>query len=142
MASSEFRPLDEKSLVEYIRATPSLLSLLDGRVDDLTIKEVGDGNLNLVFIVVSRHGGSVVIKQVNQSMPSPGSALGFVSLFSQLLFPSWLDSALGKEREFVANPRSWVQVAEPEIELQSRCEATESETIHHLAASSKLDLGV
>ncbi|KAL6010238.1 hypothetical protein ACLOJK_000669 [Asimina triloba] len=63
MASSEFRPLDEKSLVEYIRATPSLLSLLDGRVDDLTIKEVGDGNLNLVFIVVSRHGGSVVIKQ-------------------------------------------------------------------------------
>ncbi|KMT01120.1 hypothetical protein BVRB_9g223720 [Beta vulgaris subsp. vulgaris] len=57
----EFRPLDEKSLVEYIKATPSLSSLL-GVSDDLQIKEVGDGNLNFVYIIVSPYT-SVVIKQ-------------------------------------------------------------------------------
>ncbi|RWR95114.1 methylthioribose kinase [Cinnamomum micranthum f. kanehirae] len=62
MASSEFRPLDEKSLVEYIKATPRLLDLLGEKLEALTIKEVGDGNLNFVYIVVSA-SGSVVIKQ-------------------------------------------------------------------------------
>ncbi|GAB4852867.1 hypothetical protein Ancab_017064 [Ancistrocladus abbreviatus] len=62
MSSDGFRPLDEKSLVEYIRATPSLVSKLDGQLDDLQIKEVGDGNLNFVFIVVGS-AGSFVIKQ-------------------------------------------------------------------------------
>lgn len=57
----EFRPLDEKSLVEYIKATPSLSSLL-GVSDNLQIKEVGDGNLNFVYIIVSPYT-SVVIKQ-------------------------------------------------------------------------------
>ena len=58
-----FRPLDEKSLLEYIKATPSLSSILGNQSDDLQIKEVGDGNLNFVYIVVGR-SGSFVIKQV------------------------------------------------------------------------------
>ncbi|KAM1538359.1 hypothetical protein PS2_003236 [Malus domestica] len=62
MAFSEFRPLDEKVLIEYIRATPSLASKLGNKFDNLTIKEVGDGNLNFVFIVVGS-SGSFVIKQ-------------------------------------------------------------------------------
>jgi 5-methylthioribose kinase len=62
MSSHEFRPLDEKSLVEYIKATPSLSSKLANQFEDLQIKEVGDGNLNFVFIVVSS-SGSFVIKQ-------------------------------------------------------------------------------
>ncbi|KAL2939184.1 Methylthioribose kinase [Bienertia sinuspersici] len=45
----ELRPLDEKLLIEYIKFTPCLSSLL-GDIDNLQIKEVGDGNLNLVFI--------------------------------------------------------------------------------------------
>ncbi|XP_021720344.1 methylthioribose kinase-like [Chenopodium quinoa] len=56
-----FRPLNETSLVEYIKATPSLSSIL-GDSDNFQIKEVGDGNLNFVYIVVSP-SGSVVIKQ-------------------------------------------------------------------------------
>lgn len=63
MAFSEFRPLDEKVLIEYIKATPSLSSKLKNNFDNLTIKEVGDGNLNFVFIVVGSTG-SFVIKQV------------------------------------------------------------------------------
>ena len=63
MASDGFRPLDDKSLVEYIKATPSLSSKLGNPLDDLQIKEVGDGNLNFVYIVIGR-SGSLVIKQV------------------------------------------------------------------------------
>ncbi|KAL2939176.1 Methylthioribose kinase [Bienertia sinuspersici] len=59
--STEFRPLDEKSLVEYIKSTPSLSSLL-GDTDNLQIKEVGDGNLNFVYIIISS-SASLVIKQ-------------------------------------------------------------------------------
>jgi len=68
MGSKEFRPLDEKSLVEYIKATPSLSSILGNgfQFQDLQIKEVGDGNLNFVFIIVGP-SGSFVIKQVKRN---------------------------------------------------------------------------
>ncbi|XP_010556001.1 PREDICTED: methylthioribose kinase [Tarenaya hassleriana] len=62
MAFTEFRPLNEKSLIEYIKATPSLSSTIGDKYEDLVIKEVGDGNLNFVFIVVGT-SGSVVVKQ-------------------------------------------------------------------------------
>jgi hypothetical protein len=63
MAFSEYRPLDEKSLIEYIKAVPALSSKLGNNLDDIKIKEVGDGNLNFVYIVVGP-AGSFVIKQV------------------------------------------------------------------------------
>ncbi|OVA02046.1 Aminoglycoside phosphotransferase [Macleaya cordata] len=66
MATEGFRALDEKSLVEYIKATPSLCSKLGNQLDDLQIKEVGDGNLNFVYIVIGS-AGSFVIKQ--QALP-------------------------------------------------------------------------
>ncbi|XP_077211595.1 methylthioribose kinase-like [Tasmannia lanceolata] len=62
MEPGEFRPLDEKSLIEYIKANPHLSSLLGNQLEELTIKEVGDGNLNFVYIV-SSPSGSFVIKQ-------------------------------------------------------------------------------
>ncbi|KAF8769397.1 hypothetical protein HU200_006593 [Digitaria exilis] len=53
-----FRPLDEASLVAYIKATPALASRLGGGgLDSLEINEVGDGNLNFVYIV-NRSGSS------------------------------------------------------------------------------------
>ncbi|KHG09735.1 Methylthioribose kinase -like protein [Gossypium arboreum] len=62
MSFSEFRPLDENSLIEYIKATPSLSSKIGHNYDGLKIKEVGDGNLNFVYIIVAP-SGSFVIKQ-------------------------------------------------------------------------------
>ncbi|KAJ4966301.1 hypothetical protein NE237_018150 [Protea cynaroides] len=62
MEADGFRTLDEKSLVEYIKATPALSSKLGNQLDGLQIKEVGDGNLNFVYIVVGSTG-SLVIKQ-------------------------------------------------------------------------------
>ncbi|KAK8917025.1 Methylthioribose kinase [Platanthera zijinensis] len=58
-----FRALDEKKLIDYIKATPAVSSCLGNDLEGLTIKEVGDGNLNFVYIVISSSGGSVVIKQ-------------------------------------------------------------------------------
>ncbi|CAA6673235.1 unnamed protein product [Spirodela intermedia] len=59
-----FRALNEASLVEYVRATPVIRELLGGgsEIGELSIMEVGDGNLNFVYIVVGPFG-SVVIKQ-------------------------------------------------------------------------------
>ncbi|XP_073022876.1 methylthioribose kinase 1-like [Primulina eburnea] len=62
MAFDGFRPLDEKILVEYLKATPSLAAKLGNQFDALEIKEVGDGNLNFVYIVITP-AGSLVIKQ-------------------------------------------------------------------------------
>ncbi|CAI9765591.1 unnamed protein product [Fraxinus pennsylvanica] len=62
MASDGFRPLDEKLLVEYVKATPVLADKLGNQFDKLEIEEVGDGNLNFVYIVISP-SGSCVIKQ-------------------------------------------------------------------------------
>ncbi|XP_010271300.1 PREDICTED: methylthioribose kinase [Nelumbo nucifera] len=62
MDANGFLPLDDKSLVEYIKRTPSLSLKLGNKIDDLQITEVGDGNLNFVYIVISS-AGSLVVKQ-------------------------------------------------------------------------------
>ncbi|MED6214723.1 hypothetical protein PIB30_106021, partial [Stylosanthes scabra] len=62
MAFSEFRPLDENSLIEYIKSVPALSSKIANDFDNLSVKEIGDGNLNFVFIVLNS-AGSFVIKQ-------------------------------------------------------------------------------
>ncbi|PPD90404.1 hypothetical protein GOBAR_DD12673 [Gossypium barbadense] len=50
---TQIGPISTKSLIEYIEKTPSLLSEIGNRHDDVTIKEAGDGNLNFVYIVVA-----------------------------------------------------------------------------------------
>ena len=68
-ADQGFHPLDEASLVAYIKATPALASRLGGgSLDSIEIKEVGDGNLNFVYIVQSE-AGAIVVKQVRPSPP-------------------------------------------------------------------------
>ncbi|CAL0332107.1 unnamed protein product [Lupinus luteus] len=62
----EFRPLDEGSVIEYIKGVPALSSKLGlgKNEEDITVKEVGDGNLNFVYIVSNNSVGySFVIKQ-------------------------------------------------------------------------------
>ncbi|MCX7706410.1 MAG: S-methyl-5-thioribose kinase [Anaerolineae bacterium] len=59
-----YRPLDETAIVDYIAHRPSLAGVFSD-FNHLAIREVGDGNLNLVFIVenTARPGESVVLKQ-------------------------------------------------------------------------------
>lgn len=72
--------------MEYIKATPALSDKIGNNFDDLKIKEVGDGNLNFVYIVVSP-AGSFVIKQVSE-----GNQLGFFYFMRKIfegLFCLW-----------------------------------------------------
>src|SRR5271157_4980557 len=48
-----YHALNEKTLVAYLLGRPAVAARFD-RGADLTVKEVGDGNLNLVFIVANR----------------------------------------------------------------------------------------
>ncbi|MEI7988035.1 MAG: S-methyl-5-thioribose kinase [Chloroflexota bacterium] len=60
---TEYRPLTEKTLIDYIKSRPAMAKNFPDP-SNLTIKEVGDGNLNLVFIVESPNKqNAVVIKQ-------------------------------------------------------------------------------
>ena len=54
--------LTADTIADYIAADPRLAAHVDaGAITE--VKEVGDGNLNLVFIVHDAHGGGLVLKQ-------------------------------------------------------------------------------
>jgi len=57
-----YRPLDESSLRPFLASLAPLSARLGGRQQDWKITEVGDGNLNLVFLVEGP-GGGVCVKQ-------------------------------------------------------------------------------
>ncbi len=74
---SGYRALGEDTLGAYLQAHPDLARRLGGRAEDWTVGEVGDGNLNLVFIV-DGPAGSLCVKQalpyvrlVGESWPLP-----------------------------------------------------------------------
>jgi 5-methylthioribose kinase len=59
-----YQALDIKSVVEYVKNCPALDKVLTD-LENLVAKEVGDGNLNLVFIIENKDdpGQAVVLKQ-------------------------------------------------------------------------------
>lgn len=59
-----YHPLDEKTVLDYVRHNNDLQQIIDAGAN-LTAEEVGDGNLNLVFIIksVDNLSQSVVVKQ-------------------------------------------------------------------------------
>ncbi|SJN21275.1 5-methylthioribose kinase [Microbacterium esteraromaticum] len=60
--SQEYEFLAEANIGEYITAHPELRQRIDG--DNLAqIREIGDGNLNLVFHVLDNNGRSLILKQ-------------------------------------------------------------------------------
>jgi 5-methylthioribose kinase len=82
---STYRILDPKSLVALVGSLKDVRALLGDRTEDWQIREVGDGNLNLVFIVEGPVG-SVCVKQ----------ALPYVRVAG----PSW---PMSPERAFFEN---------------------------------------
>jgi 5-methylthioribose kinase len=59
---SEYRPLDENSVVPFICQIESVREALGGSPQSWRARECGDGNLNLVFIITGVKG-AVVVKQ-------------------------------------------------------------------------------
>ena len=73
----QYRILHEAALREYLAGVPELTAALPGEPRSWGITEVGDGNLNLVFIVKSAQGGIAVkqalpyVRLVGESWPLP-----------------------------------------------------------------------
>ncbi|MBT8365814.1 MAG: S-methyl-5-thioribose kinase [Deltaproteobacteria bacterium] len=59
-----YHALNSKSVIDYLKGRPALEAVIPQR-DSLVAKEVGDGNLNLVFIIQSQDdpGRAAVLKQ-------------------------------------------------------------------------------
>ena len=72
-----YRPLDTDTLAPYLAEQPALGERLGGAPDDWRVDEVGDGNLNLVFLVRGPAGGLCVkqalpyVRLVGESWPLP-----------------------------------------------------------------------
>jgi 5-methylthioribose kinase len=73
----QYRILHEAALREYLAGLSGLTAALHGEPRSWTITEVGDGNLNLVFIVKGARGGVAVkqalpyVRLVGESWPLP-----------------------------------------------------------------------
>jgi 5-methylthioribose kinase len=73
----EYRILRDMDLRDYLAQLPSIASRLGGSATEWSISEVGDGNLNLVFIVRGTRGGIAVkqalpyVRLVGESWPLP-----------------------------------------------------------------------
>jgi 5-methylthioribose kinase len=57
-----YRPLDDRSLPSFLAGLPEVSTRLGGGQRDWAVNEVGDGSLNLVFLVEGPEGG-VCVKQ-------------------------------------------------------------------------------
>jgi len=58
--ASTYAPVDGVNLSSILAGLPDLRARLGGEPADWRVREVGDGNLNLVFIVQGPVGGLVV----------------------------------------------------------------------------------
>lgn len=80
----DYEFLSAETVADYIRSKPELASRVNpDKIND--VNEVGDGNLNLVFIVTDSDGKSIVLKQ----------ALPYV----RLVGPEWPMTPFRAERE-------------------------------------------
>ena len=61
-AASGYQILDSQNLLPFVAGLEGVCGQLGGRQKEWRVREVGDGNLNLVFIVEGPHG-SVCVKQ-------------------------------------------------------------------------------
>lgn len=75
--AGQYRILREADLRDYLANLPAIVARLGGAPADWSINEVGDGNLNLVFIVKGSAGGLAVkqalpyVRLVGESWPLP-----------------------------------------------------------------------
>ena len=58
--AGQYRILREADLRDYLAGLPAIVAKLGGAPAGWSVSEVGDGNLNLVFIVKGGSGGSTV----------------------------------------------------------------------------------
>jgi 5-methylthioribose kinase len=78
-----YHPLDDRTLPAYLERIGDVAARLGGAPAEWLVREVGDGNLNLVFIVTGPEGGVAVkqalpyVRLVGESWPLPLSRAFF-----------------------------------------------------------------
>ena len=84
--ADSYRRLSEADLATYLAAVPSARKRLGGESSGWSVREVGDGNLNLVFIAKGPKGGVAVkqalpfVRLVGESWPLPLSRVDYEHL--------------------------------------------------------------
>src|SRR5258708_13299492 len=71
-----YRPLDDKSVISFVSQIEPVTDALGGSPKSWQAREVGDGNLNLVFIV-SGAKGAVIVKQALPYIRCVGESWAF-----------------------------------------------------------------
>ncbi|HEX7820601.1 MAG TPA: S-methyl-5-thioribose kinase [Sphingobium sp.] len=72
-----YTPLNEHSVAAFLGSIPVIARRLGGSPDGWAVREVGDGNLNLVFLVIGPDGGVAAkqalpyVRMVGESWPLP-----------------------------------------------------------------------
>src|SRR5262245_46981739 len=120
----QYRILHEAALREYLAGVPELTAALPGEPRSWTITEVGDGNLNFVYIVKSAQGGVAVkqalpyVRLVGESWPLPLSRSHFeyLALEKQAQLGPGLVPALLHHNEALA--LTVMELLEPHIILR------------------------
>lgn len=69
----EYRPLDANSVISFVSQLEPVTEALGGSPDSWQARELGDGNLNLVFIVTGAKG-AVIVKQALPYMRCVGES--------------------------------------------------------------------
>ena len=107
--SDQYRILHEADLREYLADVAELAAALGGEPGSWTISEVGDGNLNLVFIVKGARGGVAVkqalpyVRLVGESWPLPLSR----AHYEHMALPRRPDSRRAWCRHCCITTRRW-----------------------------------
>ncbi len=117
----DYRILQEAALRDYLAGLPDIAALLGGEPAAWAITEVGDGNLNLVFIVKGGRGGVAVkqalpyVRLVGESWPLPLSRAHyeFLALSRQAQLAPGLVPALLHHNETLA--LTVMELLEPHI---------------------------
>ena len=77
VGGADYAALNERSVRDFLAPLSVAKTILGGEPSAWTVREVGDGNLNLVFIVKGTKGGLVVkqalpyVRMVGESWPLP-----------------------------------------------------------------------
>jgi len=108
--SHQYRILQEADLRDYLSGLPEIAGILGGPPANWTVSEVGDGNLNLVFIIKGSKGGIAVkqalpyVRLVGESWPLPlsRSHYEYLALTHQARFAPELVPALLHRNEALA----------------------------------------
>ncbi|MCK1420754.1 S-methyl-5-thioribose kinase [Bradyrhizobium sp. 180] len=119
--AGDYRILHEAALRDYLAGLPELRALLGGEPPSWAITEVGDGNLNLVFIVKGNCGGIAVkqalpyVRLVGESWPLPLSRAHYeyLALSKQAQLAPGLVPALLHHNEALA--LTMMELLEPHI---------------------------